>query len=196
MGGILVGILLGGCAARFSKSWHYFRPKYVILQTCFQTRPPKSIPVFRPVLWAPDLAFRQKLRHHYLDSVCKQKNSSNAFQIRIFLLLSYSFGIETISTFIHSHSTLENHTWFQTKMVRVYTCFQTKTRPGGAAHTYIACIREYPPPPPGFIWTPGLTEWDVVRLHQVWFLGRGTSLIKNHFLWGTVRIKSQKVTWP
>ena len=116
--------------------------KYVILLTCFQTRPPKSIPVFRPVLWAPDLAFRQKLRHHYLDSVCKQKNSSNAFQIRIFLLLSYSFGIETISTFIHSHSTLENHTWFQTKMVKVYTCFQTKTRPGGAAHTYIACIRE------------------------------------------------------
>ena len=120
--------------------------KYVILQTCFQTRHPKSIPVFRPVLWATDLAFRQKLRYHYLDSVCKQKNSSNAFQIRIFLLLSYSFGIETISTFIHSHSTLENHTWFQTKMVRVYTCFQTKTRPGGAAHTYIACLREYPPP--------------------------------------------------
>ena len=148
MGGILVGILLGGCAARFSKSWHYFRPKYVILQTCFQTRPPKSIPVFRPVLWAPDQAFRQKLHHHYLDSVCKQKNSSNAFQICIFLLLSYSFGFETIKTFIRSHSTLENHTRFQTKMGKVYTCFQTKTRPGGAAHTYIACIREYPPPSP------------------------------------------------
>ena len=72
-------------------------------------------------------------------------------------------------------------------------CFQTKTWPNGAAHTYIACIREYPP---GFILTPGLSEWDVVRLHQVWFLGRGTSLIKNHFLWGTVRVKFQKVTWP
>ena len=110
-----------------------------------QTRPPKSIPVFRPVLWAPDLAFRQKLHHHYLDSVCNQKNSSNAFRICIFLLLSYSFGIETINTFIHSHSTLENHTQFQTKMGKVYTCFQTKTWPDGAAHTYIACIREYPP---------------------------------------------------
>ena len=144
-GGILVGILRGGVLPCSPNPDTISDQKYVILQTCFQTRPPKSIPVFRPVLWAPDLAFRQKLRHHYLDSVCKQKNSSNAFQIRIFLLLSYSFGIETINMFIHSHSTLENHTRFQTNMGKVYTCFQTKTRPGGAAHTYIACIREYPP---------------------------------------------------
>ena len=33
---------------------------------------------------------------------CKQKNSSNPFWIRILLFLSYSFGIETINTFIHS----------------------------------------------------------------------------------------------
>ena len=118
--------------------------KYVILQTRFQNRPPKSIPVFRPVLWAPELAFRQKLCHHYLDSVCKQKNSSSAFWIRIFLLLSYSFGIETINMFIHSRSTLENHTPFQTKMGKVYTCFQAKTRPRWGAHTYIACIRGSP----------------------------------------------------
>ena len=32
----------------------------------------------------------------------KQKNSSNPFRIRIFLFLSYSFGIETTNTFIHS----------------------------------------------------------------------------------------------
>ena len=32
----------------------------------------------------------------------KQKNYSNPFRIRIFLFLSYSFGIETINTFIHS----------------------------------------------------------------------------------------------
>ena len=32
----------------------------------------------------------------------KQKNYSNLFRIRIFLFLSYSFGIETINTFIHS----------------------------------------------------------------------------------------------
>ena len=32
----------------------------------------------------------------------KQNNYSNPFRIRIFLSLSYSFGIETINTFIHS----------------------------------------------------------------------------------------------
>ena len=32
----------------------------------------------------------------------KQKNYSNPFRIRIFLFLSYSFGTETINTFIHS----------------------------------------------------------------------------------------------
>ena len=57
----------------------------------------------------------------------KQKNSSTLFRIRIVFLLSYSFGIETINTFIHSRSSLENHTRFQTKMGKVYTRFQTKT---------------------------------------------------------------------
>ena len=80
----------------------------------------------------------------------KQTNSSNPFRIRIFLFLSYSFRIETINTFIHSCSSLENHTPFQTKMGKVYTHFQTKTvkksYPMGGAHNYIAYIREYPPP--------------------------------------------------
>ena len=53
--------------------------------------------------------------------------------------------------FIHSRSSLENHTRFQTKMGKVDTCFQTKTvqkpLPDGAAHTYIAYLREYSPPP-------------------------------------------------
>ena len=31
----------------------------------------------------------------------KQKNYSNPSRIRIFLFLSYSFGIETVNTFIH-----------------------------------------------------------------------------------------------
>ena len=32
----------------------------------------------------------------------KHKNHSNPFRTRIFLVLSYSFGIEKINTFIHS----------------------------------------------------------------------------------------------
>ena len=104
---------LCGCVARLSKSWPYFRPKNVIFHTRFQTRPLKFIPVFRPGL---------KL----LKLERKQNNSSNAFRIRIFLCRSYSSGIETITTFIRSRSSLENHTRFQTKMGKVCTCFQTK----------------------------------------------------------------------
>ena len=68
----------------------------VIFHTYFQTRPLKPIPVFRPGL-------------------------SNPFRIRIFhFQVSYSFGIETINTFIHSRRSLENHTRFQAKMFNVY----------------------------------------------------------------------------
>ena len=56
----------------------------------------------------------------------KQKDSSNPFRIRIFLFLSYSFGIETIKyAFIHSHSFLKTHIRFQTKL-KIYSHFQTQ----------------------------------------------------------------------
>ena len=76
----------------------------------------------------------------------KQKNSANPLRIRIFLFLSYSFGIETINTFIHSRSrSLENQTWFQINMGKSYTRFKIKKpqKPyaDGAANTR-------PPPPP------------------------------------------------
>ena len=57
---------------------------------------------------------------------CKQNNSSNPFLIRIFLFLSFSFAIETRNTFVHSCSSLENYTRFQTKMGKGDTRFQTK----------------------------------------------------------------------
>ena len=77
----------------------------------------------------------------------KQKNSANPLKIRTFLFLSYSFGIETINTFVHSRSrSLENQTWFQINMGKSYTRLKTKKpqKPyaDGAAHT--------PPPPPPF----------------------------------------------
>ena len=71
----------------------------------------------------------------------KQKNSLNPFRVRILLFLSYSFGIETMNTFIHSCSSLKNHTRLQTKMGNVYTRFQTKTaqikNPTRWARTYL-----------------------------------------------------------
>ena len=56
-----------------------------------------------------------------------KKISYSPFRIRSSLFLSYSFGIEAIKTFIHSRSSLENHTRFQITMSKVYTRFQTKT---------------------------------------------------------------------
>ena len=68
----------------------------------------------------------QKSCHHYLgESATKKINSSNPSHIRIFLFISYSFGTETINTFVHPPSSLENHTRFQTKMGKIYTRFQT-----------------------------------------------------------------------
>ena len=43
--------------------------------------------------------------------------------------LSCSFKIETTNTFIHYHSSLVNHTRFQTKMGKIYICSQAKTAP-------------------------------------------------------------------
>ena len=75
---------------------------------------------------------------------------------------NHSFGIETINTFIHSRSSLESHTRFQSKMDEIYTRFQTKTaqKPGlfGAAHTVYGICKEYPPPPHTHTHTPTHTH--------------------------------------
>ena len=59
-----------------------------------------------------------------------------------------------MNTFIHSRSSLENHTRFQTKMGKVYTRLPadqngSKTLPSGAAYTYLAILGNTPPPPSG-----------------------------------------------
>ena len=108
-----------GCAARFSKSWSYFRPKNVIphpfsdqtskIHTRFQTLP------------------LGKIMSSLLRLESKQKISSNVFRICIFLFsCSYSFGIETINTFVHSRSSIENYTRFQTKMGKSIPVFRPK----------------------------------------------------------------------
>ena len=82
----------------------------------------------------------------------KQNCYSKPFRIRIFLFLSYSFGIETISTFIHSVVPSKTIPDFRPKWAKSVTVFRpkrAKTLPDGAAHTYMAYIRKYPPPPPG-----------------------------------------------
>ena len=47
--------------------------------------------------------------------------------LQITLSFLYSFVIETTNIFIHSRGSLKNQTRFQTRMGKVYTCFQTET---------------------------------------------------------------------
>ena len=87
---------------------------------------------------------QQKKKKGFLQSI------SNSHYI--FLFLSYSFGIEAIKKFFHTRSSLENYTRFRDQTEQSLYPFSDqkgpKTLPFGAAHTYMAYIREYPLPPP------------------------------------------------
>ena len=74
-GGINPGKSWWGCAARFSTD------------PISDQNVSFSTPVFRPGLWAEIISQLPRLER-------TQKNSSNPFRIRIFLFLSYLFGID------------------------------------------------------------------------------------------------------
>ena len=77
----------------------------------------------------------------------KQKNSSSPFQIRIFLFLSYSFGIETINTFIHSVVPSKTTPDSRPKWAKCIPVFRPERRKNPFRWgTYIAYLREYSPP--------------------------------------------------
>ena len=118
-GGGTPGNSCWGCTSRFSKSWTYIRPKNAISLTLFQTRPLKSIPVFRTGLQA-------EIMSSLLSLGRKQKNSWNAFRIHIFLFRSYLLGIERINTFIHSRSSLENQPNSRPKWAKSIPVFRSK----------------------------------------------------------------------
>ena len=104
-----------GRAARFSKSWLHFRPKYVIFYTRFQTWPLKSILVFRPAIL------------EIMVSLLRLKDQQRYFLKAILNSCIFSFGIETTNIYIHALPYLENHTPFQTQMGRMCgTKFYTK----------------------------------------------------------------------
>ena len=143
-GGLLLGTLAEGLQPCSPNPDPISDQKNVIFHTRLQTRSLKSIPVFRlglkaVIMWLSLLRLERK-----------QNSSSNPFRFRIFLCLSYSIGMETINfSYVYVHISLKTHTRFQTKMGTVYTRFQTKTgqKPypiDGAAHTYIAYLRDYP----------------------------------------------------
>ena len=141
--------------------------KNVIFHTRFQTRPEIMLSLFT------------------LER--KQKNSSNPFRTRISLFLSYSFEIETINTFIHSRSSLENYTRFQTKIDKVYTCFRPKrpknpTRWGGWGGTYLYNLNKGLPPPlspsPS---SRGLFSPEISKLESAVYSEQEISCLAHHF---------------
>ena len=100
------------------------RPKNVIFITRFQTWTLKFIPFCTPGK-GRNYAVIPKIRTSSLKKI-----SWNPFLIRIligFLLIHLELNRQ-IRTFKHSRSSLKNHTRFQTKMEKVYTCFQTSLR--------------------------------------------------------------------
>ena len=98
-----------------------FQTKNVIFHTRFQTRPLKSIPVFRPDLWAEIMLSLLRLER-------KQKHYSKPFPIRIFFFLSYSFGIEAINRFRHSVVPLKTISDSRPKWTKSMSVFRPKRR--------------------------------------------------------------------
>ena len=87
-----------GFAARFSKSWPYFRPKNVIFHTRFQTRPVGRN--YFIITW-----IRAQTKKFF-------KSISNS-HVSPFLVLIWNWKDKE---FMNSRSSLENHTQFQSKL--------------------------------------------------------------------------------
>ena len=128
-----------GCAARFFKSWPYFRPKMSF--SCFQTWPLKSIPVFRPEIMSSLLRLKRKQKD-FLKSI---------FEFALLLFLSYSFGVEKPNMFIHSRSLVPSKTISDSrpKWVQPLPVFEPKRRkdPTFWACTYLYGLNKEVHPP-------------------------------------------------
>ena len=76
-------------------------------------------PVFRPGLQNTypflDLAFKKLCHNHFDKNSNKKRFLKIYFEFAYFSFVLPYFGIERINTFIHSRSSLKNHTRFQTK---------------------------------------------------------------------------------
>ena len=128
---------------------HILSPGWVLLGILSRCLPPASsnpdsisdqkmsfsTPVFRPGPWAEIMSLLLRLQR-------KQKNSSNPFRIRIFLFLSYSFGIETLNAFIYSVVSSITIPVFRPKRRKNPTLW------GG---TNLYGFYKRVPPPPGFL---------------------------------------------
>ena len=121
-GGVLLGILGGGVPPGSSN------PDPISDQEMWFSSLVFTLDLYNPCPFS-DLAFRQKLCYHYLIRLGrKYKNYSNLSGIRIFLFLSYSFGIETVKMFIHSVVPSKTQPDSRAKWAKCIPVFRTKRR--------------------------------------------------------------------
>ena len=147
-GGYSSEFLVGVCRPVLN-SYPYFRPKHAIFT-----------PVFRPDVVVTN--FPTGFAVIKLRISAKVKNWSNLARTLYFGYFSFSIIHFGVKKFIRSRWSLENHTRFQTKMVKIYTRFQTKTKNhtlwGG---TYLHSLYRGVPPPP--VWraciSKGKLDW-------------------------------------
>ena len=83
----------------------------------------------------------------------------------MYLFLSTSFGIETMNTFVHSYEfPREPYPIPDPNGQSLYPFLDqngARTLPFGAAHTYKAYIREYPPPPGFSLFPKKIKAWGL-----------------------------------
>ena len=143
-------------AARFFKSWPYFRQKNVIFHTRFQTWSLKSIPWKRVTKRNITCLHKTEIMSSLLRLKPPQKDLFNTIS-NSHITLSFLFiWIETTNKLIHNRSSFVNHTRFPTKMGKIYTRFQTKTvqNPHPFGGTYVSGSYKGVPLPP--LPTPGV----------------------------------------
>ena len=141
--GVTHNILGWGCAARSWKPLPYFRPKYTIFHTLFQTWLSKCIPYFRQNVYPISDDWTMDLRRTGLRDA---PNDVRGF------FSSRSMSTATHVTLkIYPRPNRRNIHPISDQNGKFYTLFQTRNAwmvPFGAAHTYMASIWEYPSPPP------------------------------------------------
>ena len=148
-----------GCAARSWKPLPYFRPKYTIFHTLFQTRLSKCIRYFRPCNM---LQFRQLSIGFTVYGTSWRPNDVCVF---------FFFAIQCPRQHVTAKNGIPDqtggiYTLFQTKRQNLYPISDQKclkTVPFGAAHNNKASIWEYPPPPPRVLKAPNIENSQVKK---------------------------------
>ena len=146
--GVLLGILVGGVppgSPNLDSISDY---------TCFQTWPPKSVPVFRPGGGHKTQQQKTEIMLSLLRIKPQQKDFLISISNSYITLFSYSFGNETTNILIRNRSSfvkpypLQDQNG-QNQDVPVFRPNRRKNPTlRGGTYLYGLYIREYPPPPP------------------------------------------------